>query len=578
MRNTVLGILVSFTLLSIILVGCSSGSSAPTQTTKAPPVAATTAVASPPAPSTTPSSSTITGVSSAPALPPASSAATNYPIPFNPAAQTGGTMIINHNAPVSFISAPADGPQLPGRIGRAVFEPLLVCDESENIQPWLATSFTTSSDGKVITLKLRQGVKFTDGTDFNAEAVKFNLDLDLKNNISGSTVLKKITSYNIPDPYTITLNFSSPDATFLLSLAQGTVGLMASPTAQQKPTTADNITEVHCVGTGPFIYDSWKRDSYVQFKANPNYWQKGKPYLSVLRFNTVTDQTASLLAFRSGQANVVITLDPVDAVALKKDGFSVGITPETFIHSVCPDGNNPDSPFTRLEVRQALEYSLNKAELVAVGSGFFNAATQFAKPNDGYYDSTIVPRSFDLAKARQLLTAAGYPNGIQTIVVSDQSIRVDIENLILAQLKAAGFNITKVDVQTSAAYTTTTQKGWKSGTAGVGSILMPGRPTADNLISLISRFNTPGMYPDQYIPAGWADAWNAVQGQVDTAKRNAQVKAMIRQMFDTASIIPYQFDNTRFVTDSKVQGWSEYFQANNGSDFYQPGELWLKTK
>ena len=487
-------------------------------------------------------------------------------------------MIFNHNMAIAFISAPADGPQLSQRVGRPVFEPLLICDANENIKPWLAASFSTSPDGKAITLKLRKGVKFTDGTDFNADAVKFNLDLDLKNNITGSAVLKKITSYDIPDPYTITLNLSSPDATLLLTLAQQNEGLMASPTAQQKPTTPENITQLHMVGTGPFIYDNWQRDNYIQFKANPNYWQKGKPYLDGLRWNFIPDMTASLLAFRSGQANAMITLEPNDALNLRKEGFYVGSCILKMIHNVVPDGANPDSPFAKLEVRQALEYAINKNDILTLGSNFFELSNQFAKPADGYFDSTITPRSFDPAKAKQLLAAAGYPNGVPTIVVTSQTTAtLDNTNLLISNLKAAGFNITKVDGQTSAAYTTTTQKGWRSSTPGVASLLRPPFPQPDNFTGLLTRFNSV-LYPDEYRPAGWSAAWTSAQEQMDTAKRNAQVKALVRQMHDNASIVPIYFDSSRYVTDSKVQGWSDYFQTNNNSDFFQPAELWLKTK
>ena len=473
MRKAIFGVLACILIFSLILVGCGSGTSSPAATTAAKPPAATTAApatSAAPAPATSAAPKPSTSVSAPPASAPASSpaASTDYPIPLNPNAQKGGTMIFNHNQVISFISAPADGPQLSQRAGRAVFEPLLVCDAQENIKPWLVTSHTVSPDGKTITFKLRQGVKFTDGTDFNAEAVKFNLELALKNNINGSAVLKNISSYSIPDPYTLTMNLTKPDVLLLLGLAQSSIGLMASPTAQQKPTTPDNITQVHCVGTGPFVLDSWQRDSFVQFKANPNYWQKGKPYLDALRWNFVPDFTASLLAFKSGQGNVVLTLDPIDAVNLKKDGYNVGFVTLKMMHYLVPDGANPDSPFAKLEVRQALEYAINKDELAAVGMGYFFPTTQLAAPTDPYYDSTITPRKFDVAKAKQLLASAGYPNGVTTLVVTNQSIRVDTQNLILSQLKAGGFNVTKVDTQTSAAYTTTTQKGWKSGTPGIG--------------------------------------------------------------------------------------------------------------
>jgi len=357
MRKAVLGVLVCVLLFALILSGCNSGSSTPTTTTKpAGTTPASTSVTTTSSPATsatqTPSLQTFAPTTSATST---SSTSADYPIPLIPNVQRGGTMIFHHNASISFISAPADGSQLTQRIARFVFEPLLICDVKENLQPWLANSWSISPDGKAVTLKLRKGVKFSDGTDFNAEAVKFNLELDLKNNINGAAVLKSIVSYDIPDPYTITLNLSAPQATLLLYLAQGTIGLMASPTAQQKPTTPETITQIHMVGTGPFLYDSWQRDNYVQFKANPNYWQKGKPYLDTVRWNFIADMTSNILAFKSGQANVVLTLDPVDAVALKKDGYNVWLSPLAMVHWVCPDGANPDSPFSKLEVRQALD-------------------------------------------------------------------------------------------------------------------------------------------------------------------------------------------------------------------------------
>jgi peptide/nickel transport system substrate-binding protein len=578
MKKIALLVLVCVLLFSVILSGCKSGSTTSPSTT----AGSTTSVTSKPSPTTsatqptfiTQTYATTTPAGAATTTP---STAADLPIPLVPNVQRGGTLIINHNAQMSFISAPADGPSMSQRATRFVFEPLLICDINENIQPWLATAWTISPDGKTVTLKLRQGVKFSDGTDFNADAVKFNFELDLKNSITGSTVLKNIDSYNIPDPYTITLNLKAPDSTLLLWLAQGVIGLMASPAAQQKPTTPETITQVHMVGTGPYLYDSWQRDNYVQFKANPNYWQKGKPYLDFVRFNFIADMTSSLLSFRSGQANIQLTLDPVDAVQLKKDGFKVYLAPLRMIHWLVPDGANPDSPFSKLAVRQALEYMLNKNDIAAVGSGYFFPADQFAKDTDGYYDSSITPRSYNSAKAKELLTSAGYPNGFDMIVVTNQSIRVDTENMILAQLKAGGLNVTKVDVQTSAAYTTTTQKGWRSSTPGVASLLMPGFPIADNTVGLISRFNTT-LYPDQYLPPGFIDGWNAVTTQIDTAKRNAQIKTLVRQIFDNVMTFPYQTDASRFVTDGKVQGWAEYYYANNSPDFYQPAELWLKTK
>ena len=564
MKKLFFVLLACLTLVPLILAGCSSDNTTTTTTTTTTTKTTTTTASS-----TTTSTTSVTTTTTS---------SMDYPIPLNPDAEKGGTMIINHNATISFISAPADGPQLYGRTARPVFEPLFLLDTNQKVQPWLATSYTIATDGKAITMTLREGIEFTDGTPFDAEAVKFNFELDLEKNIVGAAVLNNVVSYDIPDAHTITLNLAKPDATLMFAITQTAIGLMASPTAQKAPVTPDTITEVHMVGTGPFMYDSWQRDNYIQFKANPNYWQEGKPYLAGLRFNFVPDLTASLLAFRSGQADLVWTIDPVDADKLKSEGYFVDSPPYLrYFHYLMPDGANPDSPFAKLEVREALEYALHKSELAAVGNGYFDVATQFAIPLDPYYDSTITPRDFNIAKCKELLTEAGYPDGVDVIIVTNQAIRVDTENLILAQLEAGGFHVTKVDTQQSAAFFVTQQKGWKSTTPGVGAILMPGFPAGDSLIGLVAFF-TAGLYPDLYQPAGWLDGWNAVTTQVDDAQRNATLKSLVRMAYDHALIIPYQTDGTRYVASSKVQGWKEYFLTNGFSDYYLPSEIWLKTK
>ena len=106
---------------------------------------------------------------------------------------------------------------------------------------------------------------------------------------------------------------------------------------------------------------------------------------------------------------------------------------------------------------------------------------------------------------------------------------------------------------------------------------MPGFPNPDNYSSLNNRFNTT-LYPDEFHPAGWIAAWDAVKAQPDLAKSYPLAKAQIRQIFDTAMMFPYQYDSSRFVYDNKANGWAEYYYANNAPDFYQPAELWMKTK
>ena len=475
----------------------------------------------------------------------------------------GGILKINHNQGINNVSAPADGRAFTqGRIWMCVFETLITSDAKENLKPLLADSWTVSPDGKTITFNLHKGIKFHDGTDFNAEAVKFNLEMHKKNNTIFSTYLKNVAGYSIPNPYTFIINLSNFDATLILALAQTALGAMASPTAVQKPATPDNIVQLHMVGTGPFKFVSWQRDNNIRFEKNPNYWQAGKPYLDGVEIRTVADIPVSLMSLRAKETNGVITVDPVDCLNLQKEGFEIMLG-AYFIHSLCPDGANPNSPFANKKVREALEYAIDRETLSeGIGSGFFSPAYQFATPKMPCFDPSLPPRKYDPKKAKQLLLEAGYPNGIKTTLVTDIRVRADTLVAVQTYLKDAGFDCTmdKADVTR---FTDMTINGWKG-------ILMPGAPTALSLIGLVSRLNN--IYPSMYRPAGWADKWNALIAQPDEKKRAAQLKEIVKIMYDEVIVTPYHSDCSRMMLDGKVKNLN--FQGIN-ADSWDTVNTWL---
>ena len=130
------------------------------------------------------------------------------------------------------------------------------------------------SSGKVITLTLRRGVKFHDGTDFNAEAAKWNLDQAISTKQFGSVL---IDSVDVVDPYTIRINLKQRDNTLLGMLGFSYIGMMISPTAFK--TKGEDWVIANPVGTGPFRFASWQKDVKIAFRKFEGYWQKGKPYL-----------------------------------------------------------------------------------------------------------------------------------------------------------------------------------------------------------------------------------------------------------------------------------------------------------
>jgi len=476
----------------------------------------------------------------------------------------GGVLKFTHNGAINNIASPTDGALLMRHM-RPVFETLLNTDDRERIQPGLAESCDVSRDGKAITLHLRKGIKFHDGTDFNAAAVKFNLELARKNNIPSATVLRSVNTYEIVDPYTLRLNLSHYDCRLLLRLAQSPLGQMASPQALQKEVPSDKIVQAHMVGTGPFKFDSWQRDNFVRFVKWDGYWQKGRPYLDGLEIKTIIDTTVSIMAFKAGDTRMVENIDPVDALSLKAEGYEM-YTPSTvhFIHSLCTDGANPDSPFANRKVREALEYAINKEEMAkGIGMGFYEATSQFASVKDPWYVPGLKPRSYDPAMAKKLLAEAGYPNGVKTTLVADVRKRKDELVAIQTYLKDAGFDCT-LDLATVARITEMTMKGWKG-------ILMFGFPTVDNTNGIITRFSQD--YPSMYRPAGFQQKWDALIAEPDQDKRNARMKELVKIMYDEAIVMPTHSDAPRSAWNGTIRDMN--WHGRGTVDYFDAANMWV---
>ena len=341
----------------------------------------------------------------------------------------GGKFILVRNTGITKVGAPSDTitdtQTFP--LTAPITETLFIVDAQDRIVPVLAESVDVAADGLSVTFKLRKGIKFHDGTDFNAEAVKYNLEAVKAAKVSGSAALDNVKSYEIIDDYTIKVNLNKFDATFLMNLAQSGIAVMISPTALAKPTTPENAGKDHLVGTGPFMFDSWSLNQYIRMKKNPNYWQPGKPYLDEIEIRNMPDYTTSVMAFKAGEVDMVESIDPAQYNELKAQGYTVGI-PEglAFVFSFRTANKDPNSPFSKKEVREALWYAVDRGSLVSgLGKGTYNVANQLAAPQQGWYIKDYPNRQYDPVKAKELLAQAGYPNGFKTVLHGDVRGRQD---------------------------------------------------------------------------------------------------------------------------------------------------------
>jgi peptide/nickel transport system substrate-binding protein len=481
-------------------------------------------------------------------------------------AATGGTFTWTHNGGITQIGAVVDNMGIAAnRNTYPMFEGLLKTNEAEELKPWLATSWEISPDGKTITLELLENVKFQDGTDFDAEAVKYNLEAVYAANLQGTAFMANVDSYEVTGKYTIRIHLKDVDYLFLNRIASGALGLMASPTALQKPTTPETIAQVHSVGTGPFLFDSWERDTYVKYKKWDDYRDSTKPYLDYIIINNTADLTVSEIALEAGEIDAVENIDPVDAVRLGDLGFTLYQPNLYFLHSIIPSGANPDSPFAKKEVRLALEYAIDKRTIAeGVGMGYYEALNQLATAKDPWYNPDLAFREYDPAKARQLLADAGYPTGFDTTLVTDVMARRDTLTAIQTYLNDVGIR-TELEILDFGAAFSKPMQGWEG-------IYFPGFPNVGTMLGILGRYGTPGTYISYYQPEGWWDMWDSLVAEADPAQRNEILKDILQVMYDEAICIPYQGDAPLVAMIPELHGFEHH--ALHITSFWDPGNVW----
>jgi peptide/nickel transport system substrate-binding protein len=297
--------------------------------------------------------------------------------------------------------------------------------------PALATEWTASDNGKVWTFKLRQGVKFHDGTDFNAEAVKFNVErwwdanhpngyrnagkrYEIWEQMFGGykgqeqSLLQSITAV---DPNTVRFVLKQPFAAFPAAIAAGYYGI-ASPTAIQKAGASYGTPDSLAVGTGPYIFKEWRTSDRIVLEKNPTYWNPGLPKMNQVVIRFVTDPAARLAQLRAGQIDFTVDLAPDQLKEIQADPNLEAVPRPSF--NVGYLALNPSyAPLAKTEVRQAIAQAINKQEIVKAFWGDLGQSNpHFLPPALGWAVAPNLPDyEFNPQKAKQQLAQAGYPNG-----------------------------------------------------------------------------------------------------------------------------------------------------------------------
>jgi peptide/nickel transport system substrate-binding protein len=419
--------------------------------------------------------------------------------------------------------------------------------------PMLATSWTTSADGKTLTFKLRQGVKFQDGEPFNAAAVKANLERDRTLQTSNrKSELASIDHVDVVDPSTVAIVLKQPDASLLASLSDR-AGMMLSPKTFADPASVAS----HPVCSGPYKFVQRVQNDRVVLEKFDGYWDAAKYPIQRIVFQPIPDATVRLANLRSGSLDMLERLAPSDVTSVKGDANLkfVPVAGLGYYYVAFNVGNGPrsNSALRDKRVREAFDLAIDRDAInQVIGTGIFTPANQALPKSSPYFDAALPSVHRDVAKAKALLKAAGHEHIDLEFAYPNNTVSSQIVQMMQAMVGEVGFNLklrpTDYAAQLNAAHNGDFQAmylGW-SGRVDPDGNLHQFTTCAGNL--------NYGKYCNPDVDK----ALDAARVKLTTADRKAQYDAAAKILADEDPLVYIYAQPWPFVLAKKVQGFTPY--------------------
>jgi peptide/nickel transport system substrate-binding protein len=322
-----------------------------------------------------------------------------------------------------------------GIVTHNILESLTTVNEAGEVLPDLATSWTISDDGLTYVFTLVEGVKYHDGTDFDAEDVKFSFDRAMAENSENPTksIFKPIEAVTVTGPHEITITLKTKDAFLLFNLAQGDASIIAPESVDAAKTAP--------IGTGPFKFDSWTRGDRLTLVKNPDHRDAGAVAMDKVVFRFISDPAAASAALLTGDLDAFPGFPAPEMLpqfeADPRFNVVVGSTEGEVILAM----NNAKAPFDNIEVRRAISTAIDRAEII--DGAMYGRATpigSFYPPHGTAYVDLTGRYPHDTEKARQMFTDAGVAGTTMTIRVPPFPYATRSAEIIQAELAEAGID------------------------------------------------------------------------------------------------------------------------------------------
>ncbi|QAT48332.1 ABC transporter substrate-binding protein [Caproiciproducens sp. NJN-50] len=427
--------------------------------------------------------------------------------------------------------------------------------DSTDIEPCLATSWDVSDDGLTYTFHLRKGVKFQDGTDFNADAVVFNIERQLPPKVEkdmgyASFVYGSVKDVKAVDESTVQIGMKEPCTPFLRNLAMNLGAPLVSPKALQD--SKNNVNETPC-GTGPYKFVKWDKDQDIVLVRNDDYWG-GKAKCKNVIFKTIKDNSARVVALNNGEVDIIDDFDHTVVDQITAAGDKVEKTPGMNINYLMY--NCTRAPFNDPKLRAAVSAAINVPELVqSLYQGYSEAATSILPTFMPGYDKSISQVAYDPDSAKKTLQAAGikkisittYSSARQYNPATGQTLAEAVQGY----LSKIGITCT-IDSYDWTTFKSKQEEGNFDICFG-GWIGDNGDP--DNFLNLLSD-QDPGMNVARYNDKTYTDLITKAVKMPDGADRNAVYVQAQKYAAEQAPWLPISHAMILYAVSPNVKGFS----------------------
>ena len=472
-------------------------------------------------------------------------------------ATTGGKTATKEGGTLN-IALSADAPKLDPSLSSSVydryvfqslFDKLFDLDKNGKIVPVLVKEYNVSDDGKIYTFKLQEGVKFHDGTEFNAEAVKFNFARNMEAASPRKNELGAVKTVTVVDPLTVKIELSQAYAPFL-SVLTDRAGMMVSPEAVKKSGSQEFMNQP--VGTGPFMFKERVKGTTITLVKNPNYWQKGLPHLDQVVYKIITDANVSAMNMKSGQIDMTDWRFPTKEIEnfSKDPNYTIINQPAQGYVGFYLNVNK--APFDNKYIRQALDVLIDRDSIIKiVKNGAATPAHQPFPPANFAHNKADVAPKVDVAKAKELLAKGGKPDGFSfTFKTGTTPDNQRIAEMLQNMFKQAGIDMTIEKIEFGAMLDQASKGNFEAVALGWSGRPDPDQNIYDDVVTKASL--NYGGYSNPQVDKLMKDA----RIELDPVKRTAIYTDAMKIVNDELPYIYFYFENNVLGLTKKVQGFN----------------------